>query len=221
MFRILARTVNRSNVVSTRFISVGSDSAAYAGDGKTTVNVLNKGDFPLHLVSTYSAHGFRLHNNLFITGSIILFPTHVFSWNIRRGKDITLDSLLFFDLIVPKVKIVVIGYGSLDEEHDRTLSIKLKKKGISCELLATPNAVSTYNYLVADSVPVAGAFIPVREEVKMLQKDYDSLIKDTYNVAGEHFFPEKGEPNREDDFYESELAQKTIVKGKNEDNFDK
>lgn len=152
-----------------------SNSAAYDGDGKTTVSVLNNEEKRLHLINTYSSKGFRLSNELFVAGSIILFPTNVFSWNVKRGADINLDSLILFDLIVPKIKILVIGYGQMGEKYDPTLSVELKKKGISCELLPTPNAVTTYNYLVHDGLHAAGAFIPVIEEVVMTEKDASAL----------------------------------------------
>lgn len=151
--------------------NLNSDSAAYDGDGKTTVKLLGQDENHIHFVSTYSSKGFRLANNLFIAGSILLFPTQVFSWNVRRGIDINSESLLLFDLLVPKVKIVVIGYGQHGEPYDAKLIGELRRKGISCELLPTPHAVSTYNYLVHDSVHVAGAFIPVKDDVKMTHRD--------------------------------------------------
>lgn len=154
-----------------------SDSAAYEGDGKTTVRVLNDEEDHVNLINAYSEKGFRLSNKLFIHGSIIIFPTNVFSWNVNRGADITLESLLLFDLIVPKTKIVVIGYGEHQEPHDSSLPMKLKKKGISCEMLPTPNAITTYNYLVADSVHVAGAFVPVRREVIMTNLDQRQIFE--------------------------------------------
>lgn len=154
-----------------------SDSAAYQGDGKTTVRVLNDEEDRVNLINTYSEKGFRLSNKLFIHGSIIVFPTNVFSWNVKRGVDITLESLLLFDLIVPKTKIIVIGYGQYEEPHDASIPLKLKKKGISCEMLPTPNAITTYNYLVADSVHVAGAFVPVKQNVAMTNQDLRQLME--------------------------------------------
>lgn len=196
-----------------------SDSAAYDGDGKTTVRVLNSEESHLNLINTYSAKGFRLHNNLFITGSILLFPTNVFSWNVKRGKDITLDSLLIFDLIVPKTKIVIIGYGQYGEEYDATIPIMLKKKGISCEMLATPNAITTYNYLVHDSVLVAGAFIPVKDDVYMETRDASALKQHDILYAGENIIPSL--PYRAlDDSIEKEFVERVIKKEKDKKDFD-
>lgn len=156
-----------------------SDSAAYDGDGKTTVRVLNNEDINMNLVNTYSGEGFRLSNNLFIHGSILLFPTYVFSWNVRRGIEITPDSLMLFNLIVPKIKIVVIGYGQKGEKYDSSLPMLLKRRGISCELLPTPSAVTTYNFLAADSVHVAGAFVPVRDQVLENQQNLEADMLDS------------------------------------------
>lgn len=138
-----------------------SESAAYDGAGKTTVKVIND-EKNLNLINSYSDMGFRLSNNLFIYGSILVYPTYVYSWNVRRAVDITPQSLIAFDLIVPKVKMVIIGYGSLDDKYDPTLVNHFKKRGISCEILETARAVTTYNYLAADAVHVAGAFVPIR-----------------------------------------------------------
>lgn len=148
-----------------------NNSSAYDGDGRTTVRVLNNEETHLNLVNTYSDRGFRLANNLFIVGSILLFPTHVYSWNVKRGIDITPESLMIFDLIVPKTKIVIIGYGEEGEPYDSSIPLILKKKGISCEMLTTPNAVTTYNYLVHDAVHAAGAFVPVKNRLVLRHKD--------------------------------------------------
>ena len=199
---------------------VGSDSAAYDGDGKTTVRILNAEESHLNLVNTYSAAGFRLHNNLFITGSILLFPTNVFSWNVKRGKDITLDSLLIFDLIVPKTKIVIIGYGQYGEEYDSTIPVKLKKKGISCEMLATPNAVTTYNYLVHDSVLVAGAFVPVKDEVYMETRDVTGLVQHDILIGETDCGPTHSKHDKVNDFAHKEFVQKYSMKDKGKKKFD-
>lgn len=212
-------TTNTNTILGTTSLrSVGSDSAAYDGDGKTTVRVLNAEESHLNLVNTYSANGFRLHNNLFITGSILLFPTNVFSWNVKRGKDITLDSLLIFDLIVPKTKIVIIGYGQYGEEYDASIPIKLKKKGISCEMLATPNAVTTYNYLVHDSVHVAGAFVPVKDEVNMETRD--SVAMNQYDMLYEERDYFRTRPDTEGEMRTKELARRVINTDRDKKKFD-
>lgn len=153
---------------------IGTDSGAYQGDGKTTVEVLNNDDKRINLINTYSPGGFRLSNNLFVRGSLLLFPTFMFSWQVRRVQDITLDSLLVLSLIVPKVKLVVIGYGTEDETQyfDATIPIKLKQMGISCEALPTSRAVTTYNYMVNDATHVAGAFLPPQEDFRMTKMDH-------------------------------------------------
>lgn len=178
--------------------SVTSDSAAYDGDGKTTVTVLNQLDYNVNLINTYSRGGFRLHNNLFIYGSIILFPTQVYSWNVRRSVDITPESLLVFDLIVPKLKILIIGYGQQGEPYDPKIASHLRKRGISCEILPTPSAVTTYNYLVHDSVHVAGAFVPVRDDVE-LNPTVTDVPNYVDNFTSERdYFPEQSSKERVD-----------------------
>lgn len=186
-----------------------TNSSAYDGDGKTTVTVLNSDSHNLHLVDTYSTHGFRIVNNLFVYGSMLLFPTQVYSWNVDRGADINMDSLAVFDLVVPKIKILVIGYGSKGEPYDPTLPIKLKEKGISCEILPTPQAVTTYNYLVHDAVHVAGAFIPVKE-IKTTANDRNALFN--LNDALEESLSPPDLPSKEDYDVRRKIIQEIRVR---------
>ena len=210
--KILENVTNRvASVITTRQSS--SESSAYAGDGKTTIRVLNQEESHLNLVNTYSAQGFRLSNNLFINGSILLFPTNVFCWNVRRGKDITVDSLLIFDLIVPKTKIVIIGYGQQGEPYDASIPFKLKKKGISCEMLTTPNAVTTYNFLVHDSVHVAGAFVPMKDDVYIESRDAIAMQQHDVIYKERDFFPEQNIEDRSQLRDQWDLRQK-VNKGK-------
>lgn len=182
--------------------------------------MLNDDESHLNLVNTYSANGFRLHNNLFIYGSILLFPTNVFSWNVRRGKDITMESLMVFDIIVPKTKIVIIGYGQYGEDYDASIPVKLKKKGISCEMLATPNAITTYNYLVHDSVHVAGAFIPVKDEVAMSPRDVRAIHEHDY-IFGDQPYTTKSNFDQRVSLRENkELHSKTVYRDIDKRKFD-
>lgn len=197
--------------------NLNSDSAAYDGDGKTTVKVLGQDDRTLHLVATYSSKGFRLANNLFIYGSILLFPTQVFSWNVRRGIDINLESLMLFDLLVPKVKIVVIGYGQHGEPYDPKIVPELRRKGISCELLPTQHAVTTYNYLLHDSVHVAGAFVPVIEDVHMTRRDVTELRDNEEKFAARELKPAFW---REDQTYRLERGMEVKNRNKGQTSFD-
>lgn len=191
--RLFRRYCKLSNYTKTKILntrSIASDSAAYDGDGKTTVRVVGYEEPNVNYVSSYSEKGFRLSNNIFIFGSILLFPTHVYSWAVRRGKDITPESLIAFDIIVPKVKIVVIGYGQKGEPYNPQLINHLRKRNISCEVLPTPHAVTTYNYLVNDSVHVAGAFVPVLEEVVGRQSDIDNLFGHDHLRKDLPYFPD-------------------------------
>lgn len=199
--------------------NLNSDSAAYDGDGKTTVKVLGQEDEHLHIVATYSARGFRLANNLFITGSILLFPTQVFSWNVKRGIDINMESLLVFDLIVPKIKMLVIGYGQLGESYDPKIVSELRRKGISCELLPTKHAVTTFNYLVHDSVHVAGAFVPVREDVVMTKRDFTELYEYDYKFSDKEYVPRIPDTKKEFE-YMRDRAQEIKKKDKGKTSLD-
>lgn len=204
----------RKSQLTTRFI--GSESGAYDGDGQTTVEVLGDKEPHLNLISSYSNKGFRLQNNLLLSGSILLFPTHIYSWAVRRGIDINPESLLIFDLIVPKLKMVIIGYGQQDEPYDPTLRNHFRSRGISCEILPTPHAIPTYNFLVCDSVHVAGAFIPVRDPVQMTSQDAVD-IHGHDRFYNSNFFPDYGHPRETHEYtkerYENIGPQKKYKQG--------
>lgn len=194
--------------------SPGSNSDAYDGDGKTTVRVLNTEANDLHLINSYSIGGFRLNNGLFINGSMLLFPTQVYFWNVRKGLDITKESLIVFDLVVPKTKIVIIGYGLKDDEYDASIPLYLKKKGISCEMLPTSHAITTYNYLVADSVHVAGAFIPPKYGVRQTNRDTNALSADTW-YEDDTYYDEGIKPREHNDYQKNYRQENLKLNDKN------
>lgn len=148
-----------------------NESGAYDGDGKTVATVLQNdyGD-DMNLLRGFSPVGFRLSNRAFVYGSIIMFPTSAYAWNVARSEDINMNSLILFDLILPKIKMLIIGYGDHGDKYDASIPMKLRKKGINCEILPTCHASTTYNYLATDGVHVAGAFIPPKK-VQIRTKD--------------------------------------------------
>lgn len=60
---------------SIRTQSAGpTSSAAYDGDGKTKVNILNR-ELDLGLmINSYSQYGFRLNNDFKVVGPMAIFP---------------------------------------------------------------------------------------------------------------------------------------------------
>ena len=129
-------------------------------EGKMVVSFLAQEDYDRLLVMSYSDMGFRLTNNLFLMGPIVLFPKQLYSWNVGDASRVTPASTSLFYLLVPKVDLVVFGFGDPGNSIPLETRIFLQNKGINSECLPTKDAVATYNDLVDEGRRVAGAFIP-------------------------------------------------------------
>lgn len=175
-----------------------NESGAYDGDGKTVATILQNdyGD-EMNLIKGFSPVGFRLSNRAFVYGSIIMFPTSAFAWNVARSTDVNMESLILFDLILPKIKMLVIGYGDLGDKYDASIPMLLKKKGINCEMLPTCHASTTYNYLATDGIHVAGAFIPPKQVQTRTKDGLDNHMDFLHNRKRKDVDTKKELPNTE------------------------
>ncbi|XP_072948628.1 NADH dehydrogenase [ubiquinone] 1 alpha subcomplex assembly factor 3 [Epargyreus clarus] len=134
--------------------------AAYDGDGKTTVRVINQETDLGLMIDTYATYGFRLNNGISVLGSMAIFPRAVLSWQVRNSDDITEGALRLFKILEPKIDLLIIG---LESNEPKTLNrvFRLAKQAqLNIELLQTERACSTFNFLNAEGRSVAGAFIP-------------------------------------------------------------
>lgn len=162
---------------------------SYEGDGKSTVKVLNI-DFELGLmINSYSEvsnsfcisqrhevesfrflplcsqAGFRLNVDTQIIGPMAIFPRSILGWNVDMTKHIDEHSLRLFCILEPKLDILIIGTG--DEEVTPALINRIrsitKKYNLTVEVLKTEAAVSTFNWMNAESRFVAAALIPPKK----------------------------------------------------------
>uniref|UniRef100_A0A0A9W973 NADH dehydrogenase [ubiquinone] 1 alpha subcomplex assembly factor 3 n=1 Tax=Lygus hesperus TaxID=30085 RepID=A0A0A9W973_LYGHE len=155
----------RPGIQTSRSISSSKplSSGAYDSDGKTTITILNNEPGLGLMVDSYSKHGFRLNNGSFVVGPIALFPKTVLSWNVQNDEDINEDSLDMFTVLDPRPDILIIGFGNRSEfkpQLDRLLLKFRVEKKLNLEILQTPKAVSTFNFLNAEGRYVAAAMIP-------------------------------------------------------------
>jgi len=149
---------------------------SYEGPGKTTVSILNE-EYAgvVNLIDSFAVDGFRLNDNTKILGPCIVFPTQVLVWKIDGPEDINEDSLALFPILDPKIDVLIIGYGDAPKKGqkfpvDTSVIMKMRRKGVNCELLTTENAIATYNYLVEEGRVVAAALIPPNQ-VKLVNQD--------------------------------------------------
>lgn len=134
--------------------------AAYEGDGKTTVAVLNKERDDMLLVDSYSTVGFRLNNGLFVVGPVALFPRSVLQWRVQSVVEMVEESFSLFTLLEPKIDVLVIGLGDGIETLDMKLIKYLRSKNIGIEMHPTSTACTTFNFLNVEDRNVAAAMIP-------------------------------------------------------------
>ncbi|XP_067628472.1 NADH dehydrogenase [ubiquinone] 1 alpha subcomplex assembly factor 3 isoform X2 [Eurosta solidaginis] len=136
--------------------------AAYEGDGKTKVSILNTEEEYGLMITGFSQYGFRLNNDMTIIGPMAIFPRSVLSWNVNSFDDINEDSLRFFCTLEPKIDILIIGIGDQPVSHglSKVIIEFMKKHKINVEILRTEQACATFNFLNAESRMVASALIP-------------------------------------------------------------
>ena len=137
-----------------------TDSRAYQGHGKTTVNVLNKDVEDLLMIDSFSTHGFRLNSGLFIIGPCAVLPRTIFYWDVPNHRGITPESLALFWLMEPKVDVLLIGAGDKGNTIPQETRSFLQKVKINHEVLSTPDAIGQFNFLNAENRNVACCLIP-------------------------------------------------------------
>ncbi|MFV1852471.1 MAG: Mth938-like domain-containing protein [Thalassospira sp.] len=113
-----------------------------------------------NLVSGYGDGLFRFGDEK-VTGSVILFPEAIYSWNVKSIDDITPES---FARVIEKaddVEILILGMGTRLTPVPMAWRQALKPHGIVIEPMDTGAACRTYNVLVAEARRVAAAMIAI------------------------------------------------------------
>lgn len=113
-----------------------------------------------NLVSGYGDGLFRFGDEK-VTGSVILFPEAIYSWNVKSIDDITPES---FARVIEKaddVEILILGMGTRLTPVPLAWRQALKPHGIVIEPMDTGAACRTYNVLVAEARRVAAAMIAI------------------------------------------------------------
>lgn len=176
---------------------------SYEGDGKTKVKVLNIDYEMGLMINSFSEasvvsalnlfrlnyaklivsflhifrqqDGFRLNTDFKVIGPMAIFPRMILAWNVDSVDDINEHSLRLFFVLEPQLDILVIGTGDAEVTPDVIAHIKAitQKYGLNVEILKTEAAVTTFNFLNAESRLVAAALIPPK---KIKFNDMDLLL---------------------------------------------
>ncbi|KAL7062099.1 hypothetical protein AAHC03_01264 [Spirometra sp. Aus1] len=130
------------------------------GSSSADVDIVNYSLDGVYLVG-YNQYSFVLSNGVKMYGPVAAFPKNVFSWNVTSPMDINEESLSLFFALEPKLDILLIGKGSVTEKIDHKSILRCCwEHNVNVEILPTPTAIGTFNFLNAEERYVAAALIP-------------------------------------------------------------
>ncbi|NIZ02318.1 Mth938-like domain-containing protein [Thalassospira lucentensis] len=112
------------------------------------------------MVTSYGDGLFRLGEET-ITGSILMFPEAVYSWNVSSADDILVESFAPIIEAAETVEILLLGMGNRLTRVPMEWRQALKEHGIVIEPMDTGAACRTYNVLLSEGRRVAAAIIAV------------------------------------------------------------
>jgi uncharacterized protein len=74
-----------------------------------------------------------------VYGSVLLLPRAHYLWNVESNEQLTFESLKLFEIITPKVDLILIGTGKDMIYDDKNTEIikQFKSIGISTEFMST------------------------------------------------------------------------------------
>ncbi|XP_026313914.1 NADH dehydrogenase [ubiquinone] 1 alpha subcomplex assembly factor 3 [Hyposmocoma kahamanoa] len=160
MFSNIVRQANLVVKKTPPYLSLVRHKAAYEGEGKMTVRIINQEQDLGLMIDSYATYGFRLNNGITVLGPMAIFPRSVLSWAIRGSEQITEDSLRLFKLLEPKIDLLVIGLETRERKAQDSVFMAARRAKLNVEILATEHACSTFNFLNAEGRYVAGALVP-------------------------------------------------------------
>jgi len=98
-------------------------------------------------------------NNIHMRGSVLVFRNFTLLWNVQRAVDISPRNLAAVHIIKPHPEILVLGTGDSIVNVNPVLYPYLARKGVSLEVMSTPNAIATFNTLNSENRRVAAALL--------------------------------------------------------------
>ncbi|XP_053576776.1 NADH dehydrogenase [ubiquinone] 1 alpha subcomplex assembly factor 3 isoform X2 [Bombina bombina] len=126
---------------------------------RTTVTRLERDSPDIMFVDTYSSQGFIINGDRVI-GPCAIIPKAILQWKVGSYRDITLESLALFHLLVPRIEILVLGTGDRVERLDPNILKFMRQKGLAVEVQDTANACATFNFLTSERRLTAAGLIP-------------------------------------------------------------
>merc|ERR1719215_578089 len=111
-------------------------------------------------ISEFDDNGFVI-NDVYLKGSVLVFPHTALMWKPSQFEDVTEDSLALVGLTNPETEILLVGCGErIKHNIDQSIREYYMKRGIVIELMDSANACATFNILNAEGRQVAAAMLP-------------------------------------------------------------
>ncbi|KAM4650616.1 NADH dehydrogenase [ubiquinone] 1 alpha subcomplex assembly factor 3 isoform 1-T2 [Discoglossus pictus] len=131
---------------------------------RTIVTRLERDSPEIMFIDSYSSQGFIINGDK-VVGPCAVIPRAILQWNVGSYKDITLESLSLFHLLIPRIEILVLGTGDRVERVDPNILKFMRQKGLAVEVQDTANACATFNFLTSERrITAAGLIPPVHVE---------------------------------------------------------
>lgn len=110
------------------------------------------------VIQGYGNFRFKI-NGEWMSGNIIVFPSHVIPWEVASPDAISLES--FYTVNASTVELLLIGLGKNVISFPSHLRQELKSRGIAIECMDTGAACRTYNVLLSEGRKIAVALIAI------------------------------------------------------------
>ena len=111
-------------------------------------------------IDAYGNGGFRFAE-MSHRGSLLCLPSGIHGWDVAEGQVLTVEHFKMVIEQADQIGVLLFGSGTSMKLLPADVRSALKDAGISLDVMNTGAAVRTYNIMLSEERPVAGAFIAV------------------------------------------------------------
>ncbi|KAL1529509.1 hypothetical protein AB1Y20_000455 [Prymnesium parvum] len=111
------------------------------------------------IIHKYTTGGFIV-NGVLLSGAVMVMPRHSLLFGVYHVRDLTPHSLEVLR-VLETTDLLILGTGPRLVRPPPSVSEWTAKHGFAMEVLSTPHACSTFNFMVQEKRSVAGILFPV------------------------------------------------------------
>lgn len=111
-------------------------------------------------IDAYGNGGFRFAD-MSHRGSILCLPSGIHGWDVNEGGILTIADFTKVIEQASGIGVLLFGSGSSMKLLPPDVRAALKEAGVAVDVMNTGAAVRTFNIMLSEERPVAGAFIAV------------------------------------------------------------